>query len=328
MSLKLNNHFQSIICESTKANGLYEIEVIQNLWSGYGKIVRIGLTGSPLERVVVKHVRFPDQGNHPRGWNTDLSHQRKLRSYEVEVAWYRHWSKGCDDSCRIPKCLAMESFGNEVLMVLEDLDASGFPKRKSSVGWKEIEACLKWLAHFHATFMDKSPVDLWEKGTYWHLDTRPDELEELDDLPLKTAAAKIDQRLQESPFQTLVHGDAKLANFCFSDDGKKVAAVDFQYVGGGCGMKDVAYFIGSCLHDEECAEMESRLLDYYFNALRSALRAKQSRHNIDELEENWRTLFPIAWTDFHRFLKGWSPGHCKINDYSERMARDVVASLQ
>jgi len=40
-----------------------------------------------------------------------------------------------------------------------------------------------------------------------------------------------------------VHGDAKLANFCFSRDGKKVAAVDFQYVDGGCGMKDLSRII-------------------------------------------------------------------------------------
>ena len=33
---------------------------------------------------------------------------------------------------------------------------------------------------------------LWESGTYWHLETRPDELEELEDLDLKNAASAID----------------------------------------------------------------------------------------------------------------------------------------
>jgi Ser/Thr protein kinase RdoA (MazF antagonist) len=63
-------------------------------------------------------------------------------------------------------------------------------------------------------------------------------------------AAVIDQVLNNCSYQTIVHGDAKLANFCFSKEGA-VSAVDFQYVGGGCGMKDVAYFLGSCLTGKE-----------------------------------------------------------------------------
>ncbi|MGE9289409.1 MAG: choline kinase, partial [Puniceicoccales bacterium] len=38
-------------------------------------------------------------------------------------------------------------------------------------------------------------------------------------------------------------------------------------------------------------------------------------------------LYPVAWTDFHRFLKGWSPGHWKIHGYSERLSRSVMANL-
>ena len=98
-------------------------------------------------------------------------------------------------------------------------------------------ACVSWLAGFHAQNLNADPAGLWESGTYWHLETRPDELKRLDDPVLKQAASSIDQKLKDTKFQTLVHGDAKLANFCFSDDGNQVAAVDFQYVGGGCGMK-------------------------------------------------------------------------------------------
>lgn len=323
----MNKHFKEIILKSTGATDLFEIEKIQNLWSGYGTIMRYGLKGSNLDTVVVKHVRLPEQDKHPRGWNTDLSHNRKLRSYEVETAWYRQWSTLCDKHCYVPDCLALESKGEEVLMVLEDLNSSGFQGRRNSVSEEEINACLSWLANFHATFMGEKPHDLWDIGTYWHLDTRPDELKVLKDVALKNAALAIDKKLQESPFQTFVHGDAKLANFCFSKNGKKVAAVDFQYVGGGCGMKDVAYFISSCLYEEECEKMESQLLDHYFGALKAALLFKKKDVNVDALEADWRALYPVAWTDFHRFLKGWSPGHWKINSYSERLSREVLEKL-
>ncbi len=323
----MHPEFTDIIRQVTGATDIRLVEGIQELWSGYGAILRYALTGSDRSTVVVKHVRLADGGDHPRGWNTDLSHQRKLRSYQVETAWYRDWSRHCGDGCRVPQSLAVETRADETLMVLEDLDAVGYPERKDSVRKKEIAACLQWLAEFHATFLGVDPAGLWPQGTYWHLETRPDELEALDDLPLKAAAPEIDRLLRETPYQTLVHGDAKLANFCFSADGNQVAAVDFQYVGGGCGMKDVAYFIGSCLMEKDCERLEGWLLDTYFSAFRTALNRLQPQVDADAVEAEWRQLFPVAWTDFHRFLKGWSPGHWKINDYSERLAREVVNQL-
>jgi len=321
-------HLPSIIRQATGASDIELIEVIQELWSGYGTIRRYRLIGADREQVVVKHVHFAGQKDHPRGWNTDRSHLRKLRSYAVETAWYAGWSARCEVSCRVPQCLSLQTQNDETLIVLEDLDESGFSGRRDRVSETEIVACLRWLANFHATFMGCEPQGLWQQGTYWHLDTRPDELAALTDLPLKQAAAAIDRRLSASPYQTLVHGDAKLANFCFSPDGKQVAAVDFQYVGGGCGMKDVAYFIGSCLKDEECDQLEAWLLDCYFTALRKALARLQPSVDDKKVEEQWRKLFPLAWTDFHRFLKGWSPGHWKLNAYSERMARTVVHDVR
>ncbi|MDH3982074.1 MAG: ecdysteroid 22-kinase family protein, partial [Kiritimatiellaceae bacterium] len=251
----MNQHFKDITLKATGATKIVESEIIQSLWSGYGIIVRCGLQGSELESVVVKHVHWPDAVHHPRGWNTNLSHERKVKSYQVETAWYHQWASRCDDTCRIPECLALETHGDEVFMVMEDLDAAGFGERRSVVSDTELKACLSWLAHFHATFMGEAPSNLWETGTYWHLKTRPEELNELTDKKLKQAASAIDRKLKECPFQTFVHGDAKLANFCFSNDGT-VAAVDFQYVGGGCGMKDVAYFLGSCLAETECERQE------------------------------------------------------------------------
>ena len=316
----------AIVLRSTGA-AVSGTEVVQSLWSGYGQIVRCHLNGGSTQSVVLKHVRWPDQRTHPRGWASDRSHQRKLKSYQVETAWYERYAQRCLDGCRVPNCLAVEHRSDGVLLLLEDLDAAGFAGRRRSVSDAEVDACLSWLANFHATFMGEQPEELWTTGTYWHLATRPDEFAALDDGPLKTAAGELDRRLSGSPFQTFVHGDAKLANFCFSADGRSAAAVDFQYVGGGCGMKDVAYFISSCFDEDECERRESTLLDRYFEFLHEALERSGKAIDNRALEADWRELYPVAWTDFFRFLQGWSPGHWKAHRYSKRLASEVLSSL-
>lgn len=324
----MEKHIERKVLNCTKAKEIDKTEVIQSLWSGYGQIIRCFLKGSNYKSVVVKHIKLPEVNKHPRGWNTNVSHERKLKSYNVEIEFYKSWNKRCNSFCYIPDCLYIENLESEALIILEDLDNSGFTERKSSANINEIQLCLSWLANFHASFMDHSPRHLWKVGTYWHLETRPDEWNALTDIPLKDTAGLIDETLNNCKFQTFVHGDAKLANFCFSLNGKKVAAVDFQYVGGGCGIKDVVYFLGSCLHGDDCEKLEIELLNFYFRKLTLALTEKGDIVNIKEIEQEWRQLYPIAWTDFHRFIKGWSPGHWKINSYSEKLAREVIAKLK
>lgn len=317
----MSSKIETLILKATDAKSAFLLGVIQRLWSGYGEILRYGLTGSDRNTVIVKHVRLDRRRS-----GDSVSHERKLRSYQVETHWYKNWSQRCNEMCRVPNCLAAESFENEMLILLEDLDAGGFDHRRSRANLDEMHACLNWLANFHATFMCEKPEGLWPTGTYWHLETRPDELRVLNDLALKNSAPTVDRILRETPYQTLVHGDAKLANFCFANDGG-VAAVDFQYVGGGCGIKDVSYFIDSCLDGETAEKMCSELLDVYFLALKQALKIKNKAFDADAIERDWRNLYPVAWTDFHRFLKGWSPGHWPSNSYSERIARQVIAQL-
>uniref|UniRef100_A0A3Q2XIL2 Protein kinase-like domain containing n=1 Tax=Hippocampus comes TaxID=109280 RepID=A0A3Q2XIL2_HIPCM len=251
------------------------------------------------------------------------SHMRKVRSYEVETHWYQNYATS--SKCRIPSCLAACSHGDEMLIVLEDLDVAGYDQRRTNVKDYEIRACLSWLAHFHAHFLGVAPQGLWPIGTYWHLKTRPDELEAMDDARLKAAAGAVDEVLNSCRFLTIVHGDAKLANFCFSSDGRDVAAVDFQYVGGGCGMKDVAYFLGSCLEEREGDKKVPGLLDHYFSELKHVVSAQV---DFAALEKEWREMFAFAWTDFRRFLLGWMPGHWKIDRYNKRLADEVLLKLK
>ncbi|NWF35456.1 phosphotransferase [Mariprofundus sp. KV] len=324
----MNQNLLDIVKQATGASGASQSEIIQSLWSGYGQIVRIQLEGAPMASVVLKHVRFPTEADHPRGWHSDRSHARKVKSYDVEMAWYAEYANRCDENARLPHCYYSATLADdERVMVLEDLDAAGFPLRRHEMDRPAVELCLQWLANFHATFMSEEPDGLWLTGTYWHLATRPDELAVTDNPALKQAAAAIDAKLNSCRFKTFVHGDAKVANFCFSNDSKKVAAVDFQYVGGGCGMKDVIYLLGSCLDEYLCEIWQDELLNLYFNNLKQSIDKHGKYVDWNALESEWRALFPIAWVDFNRFLAGWMPGHWKVNNYSRRLTAEVISLL-
>ena len=95
-------------------------------------------------------------------------------------------------------------------------------------------------------------------------------------------------------------------------------------------MKDVALFMSSAVGPSQCAEMEAWVLDTYFNALAKALEHYQPELDVSVVEQEWRPLFAVAWADFQRFVKGWSPEHWKINSYTEALtlrALDYLDSL-
>ena len=345
------------IAVSLGFNQGFGVQVIQSLWGGYGELVRLVFSqenSAELKSVIVKHFALPDQAEHPKGWNTKLSHQRKVHSYQVETAWYQSFSQQWDERCPIPVGLQCELAENEWLIVMQDLADIGFPLTSQfdvlavfddltnkdtqsdlASGYtleeqKQRDACLKWLANFHAKHINvdqEQSASLWQVGTYWHLDTRPDELNALSDLQLKHQAQHIDRILRECPYPTLVHGDAKLANFCFDPESEKAAAVDFQYVGHGCAMKDVALFMSSAVRPQDCQEYEREVLDIYFQHLKEALAHYQPHLSFDEVEAAWRPMFYVAWADFQRFVKGWSPDHWKINPYTEQLTAKVLVQL-
>jgi hypothetical protein len=275
------------------ASRVVRSERIQSLWGGYGELVRVELAGGERSSAIVKRACPPQRS--PKA--EDASHARKCRSYDVETAFYRTLAARCDESCRVAALLGARGGHGEWLIVLEDLDAAGFPHRSRAPRGGELDACLAWLAAFHARFIGERPEGLWKVGTYWHLATRQAELARVRDPALRARAPELDRQLRDARYATILHGDAKPANFCFAPGGRAVAAVDFQYAGGGPGIKDVAYL----LHGSGKAAT-TRALDVYFARLRAALPA---RVDTTDLEREWRALHPIAVADFERFLAGW-----------------------
>ncbi|WJG08575.1 phosphotransferase [Aliiglaciecola sp. LCG003] len=303
-----------------------KLQSIQSLWSDYGEIARYWLP-SLSSSVVVKSVNPPDDTQHPRGWNTTVSHQRKLDSYRNEQYFYQHYSAFTDNYCHVPRCLGTGQFGKQSWLILQDLDQHGFTYRCDDAPLALVKLGLRWLAYFHARFLQEPLSGLWPIGTYWHLATRPDEWQKMPDGRLKQQAQSIDNQLNQAGFQTLLHGDAKLANFCFSQDQTDLAAVDFQYVGAGVGVKDVAYFLGSCFDSDGLIHHADMLLDHYFSCLHQAAKHYVINTDIAAVEHQWRALYPLAWADFQRFLIGWATEHYKINDYMLMMTDKVLTSL-
>ena len=111
-------------------------------------------------------------------------------------------------------------------------------------------------------FISRDISDLSERGTYWHLATRQEELQSMQNLKLKKHAHKIDDYLRNLKFQTLVHGDAKLPNFCFGEE--SVAAVDFQYVGPGCGLADLWYLFRQLRFEKKICKVAFEKINLLF----------------------------------------------------------------
>ncbi|MGY5452747.1 phosphotransferase [Agarivorans sp. MS3-6] len=324
--MPLTTEQQHKLCQLNQATQLEHCHLIQTLWGGYGELLRIHFNQAIHPSLIVKSISYPREADHPRGWNTPLSHQRKVHSYQVESAWYQHYAKHCDKRCPVPSLIDLNSSPEAQWLVLEDLHNQGFTQVKQHVSYQQALVCIGWLANFHGRFLQSNGQHLWPQGGYWHLATRPDEHTAMANEPLKHAAKAIDQALHNSHYHCLIHGDAKLANFCFNAPATRVAAVDFQYVGKGCGMQDLALFMGSCLSQQQCFDQQDEILDIYFAELQQAIKHYQTSASLTGfdfavLEQQWRARYPLAWADFQRFLKGWSPGHWKLNDYSEQQTQ-------
>lgn len=282
-----NTEIQTLLLQQKELSHLGNIEIvelIQKLWSDYGELLRVKFS---TKSIIVKYVKLPHSSKHPYGWNTDISHQRKLKSYKVELSWYENFSKTIDERCPFPQVIKTIKKENEFFIVMEDLNNSGYEVTLLNPNKEHIDSALSWLANFHARYMGTQSEFIWESGTYWHLQTRPDELEALKDKELKANATLIDEVLTNTTYKTIVHGDAKVANFCFTPDGTKAAAVDFQYVGHGCGMKDLAYFMSSAVEPERCEQMQEYILELFYKTKRGTLtlsakyRFKRARKGVE-----------------------------------------------
>lgn len=315
-----SKHIAAAVAPST----LTSCTLIQPLWADYGGLYRVelnelGCHSSLIAKVIHNSVLTAKEAN-------DVGHLRKCRSYQIECHWYQHTQSNYPNSVAMAKLIDLIKVDDITILLMEDLGCNAYAPVDFEPTLSQLNGMLDWLAQFHSVGFKVPKEGLWPQGSYWHLDTRLQEWHRMPESPLKAGAHSIDQTLKQAEFQTLIHGDAKVANF-LCDPNDNAAAVDFQYVGSGVGVQDVVYLIGSALDNDQLQRHYSTLIDYYFSQLAQHLGNTLSGMDASAIEAQWRQLLPLCWADFERFLTGWKPGHWKLNAFSAEQTQIALRQL-
>jgi hypothetical protein len=282
-----------------------QVDTIQRLWAGMGHIYRVSHKHEPRS-FVIKHICPPPTAKQPFG------DRRKAVSYEVEAAFYKSLAQKLfsEHDLALPKPLHVEHHfdekhgRHEIIICMSHVDSS---RTRHGSEKDYMHSVLTWLATLHASYWGEERVDaivdqvgLQPQGSYWYLDTRPDEH---DSMPskgwegrLKRAARAIDNRLKRDEMHCLIHGDAKDANVIITESGK-VFMCDFQYVGKGPPTKDLAYFFCTAVD----VKKEAEALQFYLAELSKRLPADTTPPTMPQLQDS----LELAYCDFTRFMSGW-----------------------
>ncbi|GAX09783.1 hypothetical protein FisN_11Lh244 [Fistulifera solaris] len=264
-----------------------------SLWSGMGSIYELRINNRL--HVAVKHV----PAANPKEMK-DFGERRKAVAYQVEGNFYEHAAPHFP-TLRLPQLYHIERSENSITLCLEWMSG---PRYSSS---SRVEDALTWLATLHSESWGRADAlvascGLHAQGTYWHLDTRPEEHAQMSSTGwegrLKRAARAIHDALERDVMQCIVHGDVKEPNLLLDPDGG-VTMCDFQYTGKGSPTQDLAYFFCSSVDTEECDE--EQLLEHYHKILTQKLVDQSAIPSWDHLQLS----MDLAYCDFCRFMSGW-----------------------
>ena len=252
---------------------------IARLWAGMGSIVRLecikkySSVSDESKKTIIIAKRI--ECSNPRSFGD----KRKAASYRVEASFYG--SKYCKDLSDNHICcrgLHTEDDGDgSITILMTPLPNNILHSMDGDIAKAAVRSVARLHAYFWGTAKSNAAVKdvgLAEQGTYWYLDTRPDEYDTMDSRSglsgkLKKAAHGIDASLKEHEYQTICHGDLKACNMSMSTDPSYVTFVDFQYMGKACPAKDLAYLFvcGMDVDDDFEERQESELLQLYIEEL-------------------------------------------------------------
>ena len=261
------------------------LEPIGDIEGFMGELTRLFLSYDRLEEEAPQTViaKFP---------TSDLKLRAALavnRLYEREVRFYQNVADQIE--MRIPRCYfsTIDASGQNTLLLLEDLAPARVGDQIAGCSLAEAELALIDLAKFHAAFWNSKALKTFD---WARVISSPDRMNQeayqqkkwpafyeklrplLSDVILDVTVEygnlmpQIAQRMGARP-QTMIHGDYRLDNLFFSNDGDGVpfAAIDWQTMKLGSGTCDVAYFLSDNLEVDVRRQNEQHLLQLYHRTL-------------------------------------------------------------
>ena len=224
-----------------------------------GDIGRIRLSWDPdgagVESIIAK---FPTL----RASNLETG--KGLLAYEREMRFYQNFSAECP--LHPPAFYGGSDVSGEgdYLLLMEDLESFRFVSQLDVLSAQDASACLAGLARMHAYYWEKPELDVADSlyqfsdwadiyapiiATGWPLfqkdfgDVIPAEMFPMYE-PGNAAAGAIFRYFSESRPKTLLHGDARIENFCFHRNTGAARAYDWQLAAAGPGIYDVILLLG------------------------------------------------------------------------------------
>ncbi|KAJ6787473.1 hypothetical protein PWT90_02697 [Aphanocladium album] len=173
-----------------------------------------------------------------------------------------------------------------------------------------------------------SSRSIWLNGGYTYLATRQAEYASLASSPgsewsaafcSSKGGASIAEKVAKfltptgRPFETLIHGDVKSENMFSNESGDSVAFFDFQYVGLGLGVSDLAKLFtcsvplemlmgrNNVSHEIPMQQEELQLISRYHQLLTQHVTGNRIKYDFIELQRHWET----ALVDWCRFQASW-----------------------
>lgn len=269
---------------------------------------------APTVTIIAKRISCPN----PRTFGD----KRKASSYHVEARWYEAHANDpalspicCRGLLSHPQNLDDENDCGIITILMTPLPRPTLHTMRGQVA----AAAVRSVARLHARYWGRFSADeavcrgLAQQGTYWYLDTRPDELDAMSNMGLdgrlKRAAKTIDFALKEHQYQTIVHGDLKACNMSLAEDDSYVTLVDFQYCGKACPAKDLAYLFvcGMDIDDDFEERQEEEFLRLYIKELQRNGVGKSGGDRDAPLPtlEVLTDALDLAYCDLYRWMCGW-----------------------
>jgi hypothetical protein len=263
-----------------------------------GEVVRVSLSSDSIDvpaSVVCKLGSTPPEARALR---------RTFGPYQREASCYRHFLRHA--SCRTPRCYLanVSDDGLGCNLVLEDLSRATRPGNQvAGCSVAEASAAISELALLHRSHWNGNRLNwlidptgpfsvLWQQMYTQGASIFRERFADRLDAAHLELIGKLIPRIQEwtaapSIRKTFVHGDARVDNVLFIDNGQgqtKAVLLDWQLSAFRNPLYDVAYFLTGSISVEDRRQHEKSLLEGYFRLVRDA----ESGLTFDQIHADYR----------------------------------------